>query len=241
MRLWLVAGPLLVVLAACGSDGAPEEGDFFTQGPITSELQLAPPDEGGPTIDDHWHHAYGFYLCDRWVTLDGDAEERDSNGRPTNVAYMRTGVHSHDDGLIHWHPFSSASYGDRARLGVFLDVYDVRLTDDLLEFPPSQQSGARFAEDETTCDGDTAELSVRVGSIDPDADVSLVDDGFTDLRLDRDAMTIAIVFAPSGVDPGRPPSTDDFADNVVNDMNVLSDDLLFPGTSQPAGTLQPDL
>ena len=31
-------------------------------------------DASAPTIDDHWHHTYGFLICDTWVQLDGDGE-----------------------------------------------------------------------------------------------------------------------------------------------------------------------
>ncbi len=44
-------------------------------------------DASAPTIDDHWHHTYGFLICDTWVQLTGDGEAQDANGRPTNVEY----------------------------------------------------------------------------------------------------------------------------------------------------------
>ena len=92
---------------------------------------------GAPTVSDHWHHAYGFYLCDTWFKLEGNAEQQ---GTDNFTQYQRTGIHSHDDGLIHWHPFSSAAVGSNATLGVFLDTYDVKLTNDKLTFPESQRS-----------------------------------------------------------------------------------------------------
>ena len=89
-------------------------------------------DASAPTIDDHWHMAYGFYLCDTWVQVTGNQEDPSS---PGYTEYVRTGIHSHDDGVVHWHPFTSASVGKRAKLSVFLDVYGVELTDEKLDVP----------------------------------------------------------------------------------------------------------
>ena len=74
------------------------------------------PDPGSfpPQVGDHWHAAYGMYVCDGWLPkLTGNQEETvtDSQGVETavNQDYSSTGVHSHDDGVIHYHPFSAKS------------------------------------------------------------------------------------------------------------------------------------
>jgi len=177
------------------------------------------PDAGAsaPTVDDHWHHAYGFYLCDEWFQLSGNAEETDTNGNLVNADYRRTGVHSHEDGAIHWHAFSSAATGSRANLGVFLDVYDVELTDSKLKFPeeqwaglPYEQETGLFEEGETKCviDGEeeNAELQAVVWSNYSDSDdgTTFIAD-FKNISLDSDAMVVAVAFVPSGTDVGKPP------------------------------------
>ena len=184
------------------------------------------PDAGAsaPTVDDHWHHAYGFYLCDTWVQLTGDAEEADAEGNLLNTDYRRTGVHSHEDGAIHWHAFSSAATGSRANLGVFLDVYDVDLSDSKLQFPeeqlgilPYEQETGLFEEGETKCvvDGDEedAELQAVVWSnfSDDDDGTTFIAD-FNNIRLDSDAMVVSIAFVPSGTDVGKPPWAPDLPD-----------------------------
>ena len=173
-------------------------------------------DASAPTISDHWHHAYGFYLCDTWFQLSGDAEERDSTGF-VNTDFARTGIHSHDDGLIHWHPFSAAAVGTRATLGLFLDVYGVELGNDKLEFPEEQRPGLPyeqetgvFEEGETTCDIDgteeDAELKVVVWDnfTDTDDGTTYIAD-FNNIRLDRDQMVVAIAFVPDDTDVSMPP------------------------------------
>ena len=80
-----------------------------------------------PTVEDHWHASYGFYACDAWLPdLQGNKEEQDSAGQLLSEGFRRTGIHSHDDGVIHWHPYSSEATGRNAKLGVFLDVYGVK-------------------------------------------------------------------------------------------------------------------
>jgi len=81
-----------------------------------------------PTTNDHWHVALGFYGCDAWLPdLQGALEEP---GTAAYQNYLGTGVHSHSDGVIHWHPFTSRATGTNAKLGVFLDNYDITLTKD---------------------------------------------------------------------------------------------------------------
>jgi hypothetical protein len=199
-------------------------------------------DASAPTIDDHWHHAYGFFLCDTWVELEGDGEAQDANGVPTNVEYARTGIHSHDDGLIHWHAFSSASVGRRAQLGVFLDVYGVELSNDVLQFPEDQraqlpeafQEDGRFESGETECtiDGETEVGQLQVTRWD---NLSDTDDGttfiagFGDIALNQDAMVVSIAFVPDGTDVGKPPSVNGFEENALNDSGQLDSTELFPG------------
>lgn len=216
-------------------------------GLVVYARQSRPPaDASAPTVNDHWHHVYGFYLCDTWVQLEGDAEEVDSTGRPINTDFARTGIHSHSDGLIHWHPFSSAAVGRRAQFGVFLDVYDVTLEADRIEFPESQfgalppnapEDGV-YEVGETQCeitddDGNTSvedgALYVRVwDNVSDTGDGTTFIAGFNDILLDQDAMVISVVFAPEGTDPGMPPWAPDFDELAAADQPTF--DQLFPGS-----------
>ena len=189
-------------------------------------------DASAPQIDDHWHHAYGFYLCDTWFQLEGDAEERDSTGF-TNTDFTRTGIHSHNDGLIHWHPFSSAAVGRNAILGVFLDVYGVELTNDKLTFPEEQRAALPyenetgvFEDGETTCiiDGqeEDAELKVIVWDnfSDTDNGTTFIAD-YNNIRLDKDAKVIAIAFVPDDTEISMPPWAPDLPELGAVDSNQL--------------------
>jgi len=206
-------------------------------------------DASAPTQSDHWHHAYGFYLCDTWFQLSGDAEERDDAGF-LNTDFARTGIHSHDDGLIHWHPFSNAAVGSNAKLGVFLDTYGVELTNDKLTFPESQRAGLPyqqetgvFEEGETTCtiDGseEDAELKVVVWNnfSDTDDGTTYIAD-FDNIRLDKDQMVVAIAFVPADTDVSMPPWAPELPELGAIDSGQLTPadvtGSTVPGDSVPA-------
>jgi len=203
---------------------------------------------GAPEQSDHWHHAYGFYLCDTWVKLAGDAEQQ---GTENFTQYQRSGIHSHDDGLIHWHPFSSASVGSNARLGVFLDTYGVSLTNDTLTFPESQQTSLEDQlitqdpprenvlvwkdGDKCTVDGSAkdAELKVVVWNnfTDTDNGTTYIAD-FDNIRLDRDQMVVAIAFVPDDTDVSMPPWAPDLPSLGEIDSGVVNPNASIP----PAGS-----
>ena len=189
-------------------------------------------DTTGPTINDHWHAVYGIYICDQWYTLGGDLENTDSQGRLVSTPYLQTGVHSHDDGIIHWHPFTSKAVGRRANLGLFLDVYGVELDEQRLVFPDGQPGegvqGEEFVVGEDTCNGEDAELSVVVW---PNAEDT--GDGvryianFGDIRLENDGMVFAIAFVPRGADVPMPPWAPELAERAAVDLNQMTPETLM--------------
>ncbi|HEY4608450.1 MAG TPA: hypothetical protein VIH06_04580, partial [Ilumatobacteraceae bacterium] len=94
----------------------------------------APRVNDGTNIDAHWHQAFGIYICDTFQPkITGTLEETgvDSQGNTVllNDKFKILGIHSHNDGIIHYHPASTKSSGNRAKLGVFLDSYNIKLTD----------------------------------------------------------------------------------------------------------------
>ncbi len=190
-------------------------------------------DASEPTIDQHWHAAYGFYLCDEWFSLSGNLEESDSSGF-VNTGYARTGVHSHEDGVIHWHPFSSAATGRNATLGLFLDNYGVELSNDTIEFPEEQRAGLPYQQEtgvfengETTCeiDGQEEDASIQVvvwdNFSDTDGGTTYIAD-FENIRLTQDAMVFSIAFVPDGTDVGMPPWAPELPALGAADTNQLT-------------------
>jgi hypothetical protein len=199
-------------------------------------------DASPPTINDHWHVAYGFDLCDTegFTQLNGDLEDP---GGPGFNDFQRTGVHSHDDGVIHWHPFTSAAVGRRATLGLFLENYGVELDNNSLKFP-EEQGGKEYVEGETQCDGKNGELEVIVW--DSPSDTSSGQryvSGFDDIRIDKDGLVYTIAFVPKGTDVPMPPWAANLAELGAVDTGQTAPSTTVPGSAgtgtAPAGTTAP--
>jgi hypothetical protein len=172
---------------------------------------------GPPRLGDHWHAAYGFYVCDAndasaafLPNLIGTKEEQTVDAAGNTVYadkhFREYGIHSHGDGVIHYHPYTSRATGTRARLGVFLDAYNVKLTDTQLEFPPDQ-GGDKFDTATYKCNGQDAQIRVRVWNsfANPSQYVDYVTD-FKNIRIDRNGMAFTIAIVPKGKDIPQPPS-----------------------------------
>ncbi len=124
------------------------------------------PEDVAPFASDHWHGAYGFQICSETpnVELTGNIEEVDADGNLVGTeAYVTSGVHSHDDGVIHWHPTGSRATGRDAQLGVFFGNYGIELSDTRLALPesgftvdgaaPPEDFPTVYEEGETECEG----------------------------------------------------------------------------------------
>jgi hypothetical protein len=103
-----------------------------------------------PNLDDHWHSAFGIYVCD---TFEADL--------PNDSVNDLSGIHTHGDGLIHIHPFAVADRtGPRANLGAFFDESELELTDEQVQTPTRT-----IVEGETKCtdaDGNEVDGELRV-------------------------------------------------------------------------------
>lgn len=223
-RTW--RAPLSVAAAvavAAGGIGVFNAADSDPPAASERTVPLALP---GPQPNvDHWHAALGFQLCsdEPDLRVSGTLEEVDSNGELVNESFLRTGVHSHDDGLIHWHPYGVAASGERARLRVFFDNYGIDLNDDSLSVPstllvdpatalPGDDVEPFYDEDVTECDGRPATLQVVVwpDAADPATSVTYTED-FDEIPFDRDGMAITVAFVPDDVVVTMPPWSSDIA------------------------------
>lgn len=137
--------------------------------------------------DDHWHAAYTVYNCGSEVADFQSVSDPD-------------GIHSHQDGLIHIHPFNSSSSGEDAQLGVFLEAMGGTITEDEI-------TGPEFADIDVTagCGGEPAVIKVARYQVDPELElVAVYDRDFESVQFlqDREAFSIALV--PAGEDPPPP-------------------------------------
>jgi hypothetical protein len=189
--------------------------------------------------EDHWHAAYGVYVCDALVP-----------DIPEFIAPQNGGNHTHGDGLFHIHPFSPARAGENATLvswfedaGAVLGGGD-RLEDDRLGVP----GGETYVEGESSCDGVEGEPIVQVAVWDtafaaaedeePDR---VVTEDLGSIRFEDDGMAFTIAFAPEGADLPAPTSLEDLA-GVGSDLGVDPADVPGNAPSEPGdeGTTEID-
>jgi len=157
-----------------------------------------------PVIGDHWHAAFGIYVCGEWQP---DIPEFEAT----------TGIHTHGDGVIHIHPFSQSGAGENATLGTFLEDTDVKLSDSELTIGKNElPDGAKtWKEGDDKCDGKAGELVVAQWEdvSDESAKPALLTSGLRDIRFRGDGEGYTIAFVPEGeTDIPRPPSAANLAE-----------------------------
>jgi hypothetical protein len=150
-----------------------------------------------PTTNDHWHTAYGIYICDKFIEPIQNQND-EVNGTPI-------GVHTHGDGVIHIHPFSSLATGANATLGVFFDTTGMKMSSGKMELPEGK--GTFSTGDD--CNGKPGTVKALVwddanGTGAPKIYVTDFDNiRFTNNRM---AMTLAFVNDDADLNSLRPPS-----------------------------------
>ena len=198
---------------------------------VYAKASLPSESTGSPTADENWSIAYGIKVCDEWLpNLTGGqaelTEEDASTGDPDQVSGGGTDA----DGIIHYHPQVGGNTGGKAKLGVFLDVYDITLTDDKLELPQSQvgegETRSWDVDDEnvfagTSCEGKDAVIKVRVWR---DYTTGAFEDKITDfrnLRFTNNGMVFAIAVVPDGDDDFELDQPDSAA--KLDELGVLTE------------------
>jgi len=176
--VWYAAIAVVVLLGVSGI--------VFSRAERREEL-AAGADGSAPVANvDHWHAAFGIYLCDSFAPK--ITNERDPKG-----------IHTHADGIIHIHPFVRSAAGRNATLEVFMDAIDMTLNDDELEIP----GGKSYKSGETKCGDETGIVQVKVND-------EVITENVESVRLnDQDRITIA--FAPKDAELPEPPSAGDLA------------------------------
>lgn len=190
-----------------------------------------------PTLADHWHNAFAVYQCD-------------TVGPPlTDVGEDVLGIHTHGDGLIHIHPFSSNAAGKNATLRVFGDQVGMSFGDDnSFTLPPDQE----FKDGDDCGDGEGIVRVLKWEAGHYEDDPEILDGNLGDIRFTGDGDAYTLFFGPeSAFDDFQallPPSL-----STINDVSDLEpgqqapnfdvpEDIARPTTSVPEGatTTVPD-
>lgn len=93
-------------------------GAVVVVGVLLIVLSLGGTTNAAPRIGDHWHAAYGIYDCDTFLPPEVDIKQDAS------------GIHTHGDGLMHMHPYSSVYTGDGADILSFAEQTGLEVSDD---------------------------------------------------------------------------------------------------------------
>lgn len=167
-----------------------------------------------PTIGDHWHAAYGLYVCGEFLSPLADA-------RPD-----ASGIHTHQDGLIHIHPFSTRYTGEGANLEAFARQVGLELSDDGFKVP----DGRAFRNGDD-CGGEPGVVQVKVWESAADPDGRLVEGDVAQFAPPENSL-VTIAFAPEGAEIPKPPSAGTVPGDVAGGAPVGGGPV--PGAEAPA-------
>lgn len=140
-----------------------------------------------PTTKDHWHTAYGIYICGAFVPA------------PEDKGQDRLGIHTHGDGLIHVHPFSKAATGKGADFGKFVDQTGLKLSSTELGV-----AGQKTYKNGDKCDGKKGEVKAVVWENEADKTGQFVGGDPSDILL-KQGKIITLAFVPEGTKVGDIP------------------------------------
>jgi len=189
---------------------------------------------GHPKQGEHWHASYGVYVCDHFIDNlpDGPSDP--------------LGIHTHQDGLIHVHPFSATVAGKQATLSKFFTQVDFQATGGEIRLPKAKPfNGRKYVSGKTTCAGQPADVRVAhwksalaAAQGAPPNQVVTKNPGGVRITEDKGAFTIA--FVPKSMkdkDIPPPPGAADILQNAQNDQQAAPSSggaVTVPPT--PAGT-----
>ena len=171
---------------------------------LVAYARQAEPDSGSAAAPSEISYAaYGFYKCDDFMgNLTADADVQ-----PDNTKYQLT---SSTPGVFEWRPAGLPRY--RAKLGVFLESYGVKVDTKGITFPAGQNSGEEIQTSDLKCKdakGKEVEAQVQVvvwDSYDNQNDNKKYITDFNNIKIDQDGMAVTIAIAAPGVDIPIPAS-----------------------------------
>lgn len=143
-----------------------------------------------PKVGDHWHAAYGVYVCDKFLPP------------VTDVSADVRGIHTHGDGIMHVHPFAASAAGKKAQFKVFSDTTNLTFQSHGFTMP----DGTVYS-DGYDCNGQPATVKVYEWVVDdPNAAPTIYTQDFGDIRFTQDRLAFTIAVVPEGTDVPKPDS-----------------------------------
>lgn len=171
-------------------------------------------------LDDHWHSPYGVWDCVTGDFLPVFTSTRDE-----------AGIHSHQDGVIHIHPFLERTAGRNANINAFLGEMglagnEASISEEAINLP----DGTRL-EAGVECDGEPAIIQVarwrRSSQLGRDPVIYTENLGEVRFLSDQEAFTFAR--APEGADIPPPPEDRVEQGRQLSPFSVLDPFNTVPG------------
>ena len=187
----------------------------------------SPTSKVAPKTTDHWHVAYGVWVCGSW--LDPVQKQDDPKG-----------VHTHGDGIIHVHPYVASAAGKRATFARFTEAIGASVSATSFTWHPGDGKTKQHHENGQKCGDQPAEVLAFY-------DGKPVKGNPGNIRFREDKAKLVLAFAPKGTTYeaiGDPPSTSGL-ENLSDVPTTQQGDSGVPGqagqadtpaTSAPAGT-----
>ena len=175
--------------------------------PDAKKLAAATKKRDDLLTDTHWHSAYGIYKCDTYLgkTVNGKyVAEIDGTLLPDSA-----GIHAHDDGLIHIHPFLKRASGKKAQLNFFLDSVNTTISSKRISYPSTSGKTETFDVDKMTCGKDKKKPEISVylwRDIKNPGRVERYTSDFGRIPLVKDGAYAFAITAPGSKTPSVPPS-----------------------------------
>ena len=175
--------------------------------PDAKKLAAATKKRDDLLADTHWHSAYGIYKCDAYLgKVVGGKYVAEIDG--TDQADP-AGIHAHDDGLIHIHPFVKRASGDRAQLSFFLDSVESKISKNEVAWPIANGKRESLNVDKLRCGKDKKKPEVSVylwRDIKKPGRVERYTSDFRRIPLVKNGAYAFAITAPGSKTPPVPPS-----------------------------------
>jgi hypothetical protein len=155
-----------------------------------------------PTIEDHWHAAFGVNICGEWLSNPATFSYADDNPG------VQVGIHTHGDGFIHIHPHASSETGGNATLGKFLSYGGWSVSEDSISVwrgPNGDPQKSTWSNGDRCPSGSGEPGKGKPGEIVFEINCKSVSGNPSDHKL-ADQEVVAIGFVPKGVEIGAPPN-----------------------------------
>jgi hypothetical protein len=185
--MWYSALFVVVVLGVVG---------VFTASKNISDGQKEATSTPPVVNKDHWHAAYGFNLCGKWVDPLSDGPRGDT-----------TGIHTHADGLIHTHPFLSSVAGKNATFAKFMADTETTVSPTAVNL---KREGEKFKNGDK-CGKKSGQLTWRVFKNLKDKTGKEMKGNPGSWRIENGSL-ISISFNPKGFKLTQPPAAANLSD-----------------------------